>query len=292
VYPNQGGNMSTPAIRAALERLLQHIDDPSYTAFAHGYTIAAVRAFMAAIDDLLTAVSAAYSAHGWVANEKFIPLLEDVARLAGIVEDGWDASASPGDTKAKTPTALDEPDGEGPSAVDLLPVNPPNIPTTIAMQYRSAWREGVEDGWNEARAVLTRWGRPIAPPAGEASNFDPRLIALATTSEQIPPGPYSEHELQTQWDAQADEHNQWESLDSSEQLAWAQARAIAADRNGRPAAPPAPEAGDVGEFELTPREVEAQEAFTQLRDELLNLLDGVEVNEVLGIIDNHTPEWV
>ena len=88
---------------------------------------------------------------------------------------------------------------------------------------------------------------PIAPPAPEASNFDPRLIALAITSEQIPPGPYSEHELQTQWDAQADEHNQWESLGSSEQLAWAQARAIAADRNGRPAAPPAPEAGEVGE---------------------------------------------
>jgi hypothetical protein len=66
-----------------------------------------------------------------------------------------------------------------------------------------------------------------------ASNFDSRLIALATTSEQIPPGPYSEHELQNQWNAQADEHNQWESLDLCEQLAWAQARAIAADRNGR-----------------------------------------------------------
>jgi hypothetical protein len=77
-------------------------------------------------------------------------------------------------------------------------------------------------------------GAPAAPPAPPASNFDPRLIAPATTSEQIPPGPYSEHELQTEWDAQADEHNQWESLDSSEQLAWAQARAIAADRNGRP----------------------------------------------------------
>ena len=43
---------------------------------------------------------------------------------------------------------------------------------------------------------------------------------------------------------------------------------------------------------LSPKEVEAQEAFTQLRDEILNLSDGLEVNEVLGIIDNHTPEWV
>jgi hypothetical protein len=44
--------------------------------------------------------------------------------------------------------------------------------------------------------------------------------------------------------------------------------------------------------ELSPKEVEAQEAFTQLRDEILNLSDDLEVNEVLSIIDNHTPEWV
>ena len=43
---------------------------------------------------------------------------------------------------------------------------------------------------------------------------------------------------------------------------------------------------------LSPKEVEAQDAFTQMRDEILNLSDGVEVNEVLGIIDNRTPEWV
>lgn len=53
-----------------------------------------------------------------------------------------------------------EPVGKGPSAADLLPVEPPSIQTTMAMQYRSAWREGVEDGWNEARAILARWGHP------------------------------------------------------------------------------------------------------------------------------------
>jgi len=47
---------------------------------------------------------------------------------------------------------------------DLLPARPPNISSTMAMQYRSAWREGVEDGWNEARAVLARWGRPAVEP--------------------------------------------------------------------------------------------------------------------------------
>lgn len=48
---------------------------------------------------------------------------------------------------------------------DLLPAEPPNIPSTMAMQYRSAWREGVEDGWNEARAFLARLSRPAVPPA-------------------------------------------------------------------------------------------------------------------------------
>jgi len=67
------------------------------------------------------------------------------------------------------------------------------------------------------------------------------VLALATTSEQIPPGPYSEHELRTQWNAQADEFNQWESLDLSEQLAWAQARAIAADRTRATLAQPEPQ---------------------------------------------------
>jgi hypothetical protein len=99
--------------------------------------------------------------------------------------------------------------------------------------------DGVMIPVEEVVQALNR--APTVPPAPETSNFDPRLIALATTSEQIPSGLYSEHELQTEWNAQADEFNQWESLDSSEQLAWAQARAIAADRNGRPATLPAPE---------------------------------------------------
>jgi len=55
---------------------------------------------------------------------------------------------------------------------------------------------------------------------------DPRLIALSSNPGQVEPGPFSEHDLSEQWNAQADEFNQWESLDSSEQLAWAQTRAI------------------------------------------------------------------
>jgi len=55
-------------------------------------------------------------------------------------------------------------------------------------------------------------------------------ISGALTSDDIPPGPLSEDDLRQRWNQQADEYNQWESLDSAEQLAWAQARAIAADR--------------------------------------------------------------
>ena len=55
---------------------------------------------------------------------------------------------------------------------------------------------------------------------------DPRIIALSSNPGQVEPGPFSEHDLREQWNAQADEFNRWESLDSSEQLAWAQTRAI------------------------------------------------------------------
>jgi hypothetical protein len=55
---------------------------------------------------------------------------------------------------------------------------------------------------------------------------DPRLIALSSNPGQVEPGPFSEDDLRKQWNAQADEFNQWDSLDFSEQLAWAQNRAI------------------------------------------------------------------
>ena len=59
---------------------------------------------------------------------------------------------------------------------------------------------------------------------------EPSFLA---TSDDIPPGPLTEHDLIQQWNNQADEFNQWDSLDTCEQLAWAQVRAIAADRNRR-----------------------------------------------------------
>jgi hypothetical protein len=48
-----------------------------------------------------------------------------------------------------------------------------------------------------------------------------------------PPVMLTEEELAKSWNQQADEFNRWDSLDSGEQLAWAQARAIARDRADR-----------------------------------------------------------
>jgi len=49
------------------------------------------------------------------------------------------------------------------------------------------------------------------------------------TNDDIPSGPFSEQELREQWNRQADEFNQWDSLDSDEKLgwrAWAQTQAL------------------------------------------------------------------
>ena len=84
-------------------------------------------------------------------------------------------------------------------------------------------------------------------------------IRAAQTSDDIPMGPFSEDDLRQQWNAQADEHNQWESLDSAEQLAWAQARAIAVDRASPqppPKTPAAEELTDVQLWELLPKRLE------------------------------------
>jgi hypothetical protein len=56
------------------------------------------------------------------------------------------------------------------------------------------------------------------------------------------------------WNQQADSFNQWESLDSGEQLAWAQARALA--RWGRPAVKPEPQGPTLAD--------EAYVAFVQI----------------------------
>ena len=101
--------------------------------------------------------------------------VNDVAYLLECIEDGSSDPITLQGIADRANSARDllraEPAGEVPTDKELLPVDPPIIQTTMAMQYRSAWRAGVEDGWNEARAILARWGRPATPPVPEVGEL-------------------------------------------------------------------------------------------------------------------------
>jgi len=72
-------------------------------------------------------------------------------------------------------------------------------------------------------------------PGIEIDNWTDAMDAAraALTPDDMPPAPLSEDDLRQRWNQQADKYNQWESLDFCEQLAWAQAQALAirADRH-------------------------------------------------------------
>lgn len=70
---------------------------------------------------------------------------------------------------------------------------------------------------------------------------------LNPTPQPEPPSPISAHDLAIQWNQQADPAEQWDTLEPYEQLAWAQSRAIAADRARNPTPQP-PADGEVGEL--------------------------------------------
>jgi hypothetical protein len=168
------------------------------------------------------------------------------------------------------PAALAPPAGEGPSERII------SIAKAV-QEHAFGWEPDArlignvcaEDVADLCGAILAHQPCPIAPPAPEVGwPSDDELLAMRSWSSH---GPTFDSDL----------------VDFGRRC-----YNLAKQPVSTPYKLPAPQAPEVGEFELTPREVEAQEAFTQLRDELLNLLDGVEVNEVLGIIDNHTPEWV
>jgi len=64
-----------------------------------------------------------------------------------------------------------------------------------------------------------------APDRIQITHAQPMITPpAALTSDDIPPGPLSEDDLRQRWNQQADEYNQWESLDSCEQLASANRR--------------------------------------------------------------------
>jgi hypothetical protein len=182
------------------------------------------------------------------------PLLEKVARLGDVIgrqtaaqvqQLAGQAAAWLRDNPPGQPVAIEPRGCPTPGACSCVEPTPPTPeqgeggPT--AVEIRNMWLACNNPGVF-ARAVLARWGRPT-----------------------VPPGPYSEHDLRTQWNAQADEFNQWESLDSSEQLAWAQARAIAADSYCRPATLPAPEVLSAEVKELVAALKEPGDPFPEYR---------------------------
>jgi hypothetical protein len=204
--------------------------------------------------------------------------LEDAASANGADPDmtAWDDAVAAGRAALKA-----EPEGEGLNAADLLPVEPPNIPTTMAMKYRSAWREGVEDGWREARAVLARWKHPSAaapePPEtpAEALAARPLLERVAAMAGRI--GIHTVGEI---------------TAISDRAAAWLRdnppGQPVAIEPCGCPApgacscvgaTPPAPEPGEVAELVafLTPSREQAGaislEAFTKLRRATTLLLE-------------------
>jgi hypothetical protein len=133
-----------------------------------------------------------------------------------------------------------EPEEEGLNAADLLPVEPPNIPTTMAMQYRSAWREGVEDGWSEARAILARQGHPHAAAPAPGEN-----LATPPAPEDLAIDQMMAANLSALLIKECGLHSPCSS--THDLLQRAAAMLVNYGLPARPTTPPAPEPGEVGE---------------------------------------------
>ena len=95
------------------------------------------------------------------------------------------------------------------------------------------------------------------------------------TSNDIKPGPFSEHELREQWNSQADEFNQWDSLDSCEQLAWAQTQALSSSVVQSHALPAEGEVASdrISSEQWTQKALEAMEQLISLREYMIFIRD-------------------
>jgi len=95
------------------------------------------------------------------------------------------------------------------------------------------------------------------------------------TSNDIKPGPFSEHELREQWNSQADEFNQWDSLDSCEQLAWAQTQALSSSVVQSHALPAEGEVASdrISSEQWTQEALEAREQLISLRKYMIFIRD-------------------
>lgn len=125
---------------------------------------------------------------------------------------------------------------------------PPEQPLTAQRIRYEQWRDeqvrqALKNDTTPPATAMTDT-RPDRPDRAAAND----TAALLATKNGITPGPFSEHDLREAWNSQADQFNQWDSLDTCEQLAWAQTQAIAADRARRPALTRDAEAAELAEI--------------------------------------------
>ena len=105
--------------------------------------------------------------------------------------------------------------------------------------FRAMFKEMVD--WIDDETHTARGQDPLVT----------RARTLLAQPETEVPSPISAHDLAIQWNQQADQSEQWDSLELYEQLVRAQVRAIAADRGRIPT--PQPEQ----EVEATPNDDDA-----------------------------------
>jgi hypothetical protein len=153
----------------------------------------------------------------------------------------------------------------------MTDLNPVDAMTT---DYRAMCAELV-DAAEQARQALEGWanyGQWVWPESAleQAKRNTTEALALLNRARALLDQPkppeltdaylISAHDLAAGWNQQADAYNQWDSLDLDEQLAWAQSRAIAADRAryGRPTPQPEPAPVPVSERLPRPEDCTAQ----------------------------------
>ena len=197
-------------------------------------------------------------------------------QLAAAADEGW---RSPGSHGLRAVAALARqgwaPVGTGPSIEDLGPLivrlGDMAIEAANAGQSDDAgmltWAclvlgERVNEDAPDHVANVSNMVEP-APDIVYSRALQPTTMQPMKISDDIPPGPFSEHELRKQWNQQADEHNQWGSLASSEQIAWAQVCAIAwASKAG------------LGQFESMPVPSDIQQALVDAESALADIAEG------------------
>jgi hypothetical protein len=146
------------------------------------------------------------------------PYRDCLAKLANKIDFTWgDIPADVEDLLCRARTLLDQP--ELPELTDEEIEEWADACSEAPLQEMDpeihSWRRcfTAEEFSETIRAALIHWGHPTPQPE--------------------PPTPISAHDLAIQWNRQADQSEQWDSLELYEQLAFAQARAIAADRARR-----------------------------------------------------------